>query len=138
MLMCCNRINTDALMANLFAASDEDTGLAPLEFSVASLREYFVFLSERFPVYVASDFSPQAVDDCVEAYPELYQMCQNEGGQTVIRLSGRKRPNLKFFNAPFSKDISTHISRMTKLFLNTEKKGEAPKCDYTISAEKME
>ncbi len=136
--MCCNRINTDALMANLFAASGEAAGPTPLEFSVASLREYFNFLSERFPVYVTSDFSPQAVDDCVEEYPELYQMCEDENGQTVIRSSGCGRPNLEFFNAPFSKDISTHISRMTRLFLNVDKNGEACKCDYNTSAVKRE
>jgi len=117
--MCCSRINTDVLLANLFAASGDFAGTRPVEFSVASVREYFSFLSERFPVYVTSDFSLQAVNDCVEEYPELYQKCKDENGQTVIRSSGCKHPNLEFFNAPFSKDISTHISRMTKLFLST-------------------
>ncbi len=123
--MCCNKINTDVLMANLFATSGEIAGHDPQEFSVASLKEYFAFLSANFPVYVASDFSTQAVYECVEKYPELYKMCKDESGQTVIRLSSDKIPNLKFFNAPFSKDISTHICRMTKLFLSTGKNGGA-------------
>jgi len=109
-------------MANLFAASGEIAGRDPPEFPVATLREYFTFLSANFPVYVASDFSTQAVYDCVEEYPELYQRCKDKSGKTVIRLSGNKIPNLEFFNSPFSKDISTHICRMTKLFLKTGKK----------------
>jgi len=117
--MCCNRINTDALMANLFAVSGEIAEQVPMEFSVSSLGDYLSFLSERFPVYVASDFSMQAVDECVEEYPELYQKCEDKDGQTVIRSSGRELPNLAYFNASFSKDISTHISRMTKLYLNS-------------------
>jgi len=116
--MCCNRVNTDVLMANLFAAMGNSDS-APREVSVDTLRKYFRFLSERFPVYVASDFSEQAVEDCIEEHPELYQKIKGEDGQTVIRASGRKCPNLEFFNAPFSPDISTHIKRMTKLFLDT-------------------
>lgn len=117
--MCCSRINTDALMANLFAASSENAEQAPIEFSVSALGDYLSFLSERFPVYVASDFSVQAVDECVEEYPELYQKDEGEDGQTVIRSPGLGRSDLEYFNASFSKDISTHISRMTQLYLKS-------------------
>lgn len=115
--MCCNRINTDALMANLFAASCASEDHVPGEFSLTSLGEYLDFLSERFPVYVASDFSRQAVDECIAEYPDLYQRIEGEGGELVVR-SGRLCPNLAYFNATFSENISAYIHNMTKLYLD--------------------
>lgn len=115
--MCCNRIDTDSLMANLFAVSRK-SGDAHLEaFSLTSLGKYLDFLSERFPVYVASDFSKQAVDECIAAYPDLYQRMEDETGELVVR-SGKLCPNLDYFNASFSENISTFINNMTKLYLN--------------------
>ena len=115
--MCCNRINTDALMANLFAVSRESEDSPPEEFSFTVLSEYLDFLSERFPVYVASDFSRQAIDECVAEYPDLYQRIENEGGELIVK-SGSLCPNLEYFNASFSESISAFINNMTKIYLS--------------------
>lgn len=115
--MCCNRIDTDALMANLFAVSCESEDTHPEGFSFTVLRKYLDFLSERFPVYVASDFSRQAIDECVAEYPDLYQLAEVEGEELIVK-SGNLCPNLEYFNASFSENISTFINNMTKMYLN--------------------
>ena len=115
--MCCNRIDTDALMANLFAVSRESVEPYPEEFSFTALRKYLDFLSERFPVYVTSDFSRQAIDECVAEYPDLYQRAESEGGELIVK-SGSLCPNLEYFNASFSESISTFINNMTKIYLS--------------------
>lgn len=63
--MCCNRINTDVLLANLFAVS-------PRRYTETDIRSYLDFLTECFPTYVTSDYSPQRIRECVAQYPELY------------------------------------------------------------------
>ena len=118
--MCCNRINADILMANLFAESHQFSGQSSeVKFSIDQLNEYFKFISDQFPVYVASNFSKQAVDECVSRYPAYYQF--EEDDNEVIK-SGEKYPDLDFFNAIYSESVSRYISRITQKYLDKIKK----------------
>ena len=70
-------------------------------------------------VYVASNFSKQAVDECVSRYPAYYQF--EEDDNEVIK-SGEKYPDLDFFNAIYSESVSRYISRITQKYLDKIKK----------------
>lgn len=120
--MCCNRINTDTLMANLFVASYKQKHVdstSKIMFSVEQLREYLQFLSDQFPVYVASNFSKEAVSECAHKYPLYYQLAEQDGELFVS--SGKEHPNLDFFNAIFSQSVSTYINRITDIYLSEMK-----------------
>lgn len=112
--MCCNRINTDALLANLFAVQ----GGQPWEnryFSMEFLKDYVDFLSTMFPEYLATDFCEEAVRECVAKYPTLYQIDETDDDFTVQ--ASEKRPNLKYFNAAYSIYISKYIEQITSAYL---------------------
>lgn len=111
--MCCCRINTDVLLANFFSKL-EDNKVATLN----DLRSYFNFLSERFFVYVTSDFCIEKVRECVNEYPELYQI-KNQGEDIVIE-HGCLIPNLEYFNAIYSDAVSSYIERMTSFFFSVK------------------
>lgn len=113
--MCCNRINTDALLANLFAVQDGE----PWEernFSMEFLKNYVEFLSKMFPEYLATDFCEQAVRECVAKYPTLYQIAEADDDDFTVQAS-EKRPNLKYFNAAYSASISKYIEQITNAYL---------------------
>lgn len=119
--MCCNRINTDTLMANLFATSYKIyNSPSKIVYSIEQLREYLQFLSDQFPVYVASNFSKEAVNECVHKYPLYYQLAEREDGEVIVR-SGKEHPNLDYFNAIFSESISTYIDRITNMYVREMK-----------------
>lgn len=107
--MCCTRINTEDLLANLFAKTETS------EYSLSTLQGYFTFLTEHFPLYVASDFSEQAVRKCAEKYPMLYQIRDQEGDLVVC--SGEQTPNLAFFNRALPSAVSEYLGRTTSSFL---------------------
>lgn len=107
--MCCTRINTEALLANLFAQT------ADQNYSLSDLQDYFTFLTEHFPLYVASDFSERAVRECVEKYPMLYQGREQDGDFIVC--PGEQIPNLSFFNRALPNAVSEYLGGTTSSFL---------------------
>lgn len=111
-VMCCYRINTEVLLANLFAGSSE----YPISYTVNNLNEYLRFLYERFPTYLATNFSEQAVYDCTVQYPELYLLSTNKEGVMVVK-SGGFRPNLDYFNSPYSTGVRNFIKGITNAYL---------------------
>ncbi len=108
--MCCNKINTDVLLANLFAVS-------PRKYTEEDIGSYLKFLVDRFPTYVTSDYSPQRIQECAVQYPELYSMAEQDGVMEV--LPGEVRPKLSYFNAIYPESVSSYIARSTESFLNT-------------------
>lgn len=112
--MCCYRINTEVLLANLFARSKE----YPISYSVHSVNGYLRFLSESFPTYLATNLSDQAICDCIVEYPELYRLSKDADGNIVVK-SGEFRPNLNYFNAPFTKGVCNYMENVTYAYLET-------------------
>lgn len=112
--MCCCRINTNVLLANFFSKL-EDNKVATLN----DLQSYFDFLSERFFVYVTSDFCVEKVRECVNEYPELYHI--KKQGEDIVIEHGSLIPNLKYFNSIYNEATSFYIERMTSLFLSMKK-----------------
>lgn len=109
--MCCNRINTDVLLANLFAASPRTR-----TYTEKDIGSYLDFLTDCFPTYVTSDYSPQRIQECAVQYPELYSMSEKDG---VVEITpGKIRPKLSYFNAIYPDSISSYITRSTKSFLS--------------------
>lgn len=103
-------------MANLFAVSQQSSGKSSeVKFSITQLNEYFEFLSNQFPVYVVSNFSEQAIEDCVLKYPLYYRFADENN--KVIK-SGETKPNLCYFNSIYSENISTYINRITQKFID--------------------
>ena len=92
--MCCNRINTDTLMANIFS-----TGIDKISFD--ELEHCLKCLSTYSPVYIISDLSKDAVRECVAAYPELFILSKDNGTELLIK-KGKKKPNLIFFNSGYT------------------------------------
>lgn len=64
--MCCCIINTEVLLANLFAKLK-----GAEQVSLQTIESYLNFLVDCFPVYVISDFSAASVKRCAEKYPKL-------------------------------------------------------------------
>jgi len=108
--MCCNRINTDVLLANLFAVSHRTH-------TDTEIRNYLDFLTDCFPTYITSDYSPQRIRECTVQYPKLYSMKEEDG--TIEVMPGERRPNLSYFNAIYPDNISSYIIRSTESFLQS-------------------
>ena len=109
--MCCNRINTDVLLANLFALTDD----YPVEYAFDYLKVYLRFLSERFPTYLTTNLSEQMVRECVARYPDLYQIF--ERGDELVVAAGELIPNLDYFNAVYPSSVSDYIKELTQSFV---------------------
>lgn len=110
--MCCCRINSDVLLANFYA-------LSPRSHTFEEISDYMSYLTERFPVYVATNFSLHSIKKCVESYPELYSMSDVNG--EVIVHSGKLTPNLQYFNSIYNEAVSDYIIRCTKNFVESQK-----------------
>lgn len=115
--MCCCRINTDVLLANLFSKFPGN-----LMVSLADLQVYLAYLSERFPTYVVSDCSLKAMRECVEAYPELYRAVERDGSFLIAR--GALSPKASYFNSQYPASIARYIGSLTDGFF--EKAQESP------------
>ncbi len=113
--MCCCRINTEVLMANLFAESAKSA-----TYTVDNLKCYLQFLSKGIPTYLSTNFSKKAVCDCVERYPKLYQISNKEDGTIIIR-SGSEFPNLEYFNAAYPTNMSEYIKKVTSVYVANNK-----------------
>lgn len=110
--MCCSRINTEILLANLFAKSSDR------QYSLSDLQGYLNFLTEHFPVYVASDFSEQAVRECAARYQMLYQVEEQENELVVY--PGELTPNLAYFNWVFPEGVVRFLEETTDSFLEQQ------------------
>ncbi len=113
--MCCCRIDTEVLMANLFAKSADTAA-----YTVDNLKCYVQFLAKEIPTYLSTNFSKTAVCNCVERYPNLYQMSSMEDGTIVIR-SGNEFPNLEYFNAAYPSNMSEYIKKVTSVYVANNK-----------------
>ena len=77
--MCCLRINTDVIWAQLFAVSSY-----PIYFTMEDIKKYFHFLSEKFLVYLTTNLSEHNIICCIEMYPELYILSKNKNGGGLL------------------------------------------------------
>lgn len=108
--MCCIRINTDVILANIFA-------LQRTSVTIDDLTAYVEFLSKMSPTYVSTDFAESSVKYSVEKYPTLYSIEEKQDGDFVV-LAGEKRPNLQFFNSLYSDSWASYLQRITKAYLS--------------------
>lgn len=108
--MCCCRVDTSVLLANLFAKLKRET-----EISEKTVQNYLDYLTEVIPTYVSSDFSRHALLCCVEEYPELYKI--RESSEETLISAGELRPNLEFFNSKYSEPVARFIERLADSFV---------------------
>lgn len=110
--MCCCRVNTNILMANLFAKYDKPTGL-----SYNQIERFYNYMFENFYVYMPSDFCLEKIKECVREYTQLYTI--NKDGESIIVKRGELKPNLEYFNSIYSEANSKYIERLTSSFIET-------------------
>ena len=115
--MCCIRIDTDVLLANFFAQKYP----ANKKFcaSIDVLEDYLLFLSGMFSQYLATDFCEQKVEECIAKYPQLYRRL--EANSVLLVVSGNLVPNLEYFNALYSDEVSKYIQKVTKVYLQSQR-----------------
>ncbi len=111
--MCCNRIDTDAILANLFAVPDGGIHGYTLE----QIESYFSFVVESWPCYVSTDFSRREVYACIQRYPELYCVSRKPGERERVR-RGKLRPSLTFFNAAFSESAAKYLADISEVYVD--------------------
>lgn len=109
--MCCCEVNTDVLLANLFAKKKNGDGV-----TLNVLKDYLNFLSQWIPIYVTSNLCKEEIIICAEHYKELYEL-RDENGEIKI-FPGKTSPKLSYFNNCYNKSIGEYIERLTDLFLN--------------------
>lgn len=115
--MCCDRINTDTLLANLFASGRRNY------YTFEELSEYYNCLLSSSAMYLASDFCEDSVRQCADRYPTLFRAYE-DAGHTLVVYSGSARPNLQFFNAAYSVDMRDYIQRITEFYVSRLLKNE--------------
>lgn len=109
--MCCDRINTDTLLANLFASGRRNY------YTFEELSGYYDCLLSSSAMYLASDFCEASVRQCADRYPTLFRAYE-DAGQALVVYSGTARPNLQFFNAAYSADMGDYIQRITNFYVS--------------------
>lgn len=109
-----DRINTDVLLANLFASGRRKY------YTLGELSEYLEFLRSCSGMYLGSDFCDESVRLCADRYPTLFYYEDVEGAPVVH--SRTAQPNLQFFNAPYSADMRDFIQRVTNYYVSTRSK----------------
>lgn len=112
-IMCCCRIDTDVLMANLFAESADND----VRYTMENMGDYLNFLSQKIPIYLSTNFSEETVFKCAQRFPKLYKFSKDENG-TIIVESGNSRPNLEYFNASYSANVSDYIKKITRVYID--------------------
>ena len=113
--MCCSRLNTEVILANLIAAKGRSA-----RFSMEDLESYVQFLSDSIPGYVTSDLCEERVLECAAEYPQLYQAHYTPEGDLVVQ-AGKMCPCVDFFNSGYSREAAGHIREMSNLFLAAER-----------------
>lgn len=110
--MCCIRINTDVILANIFAIRD-------VPISANELSDYVNFMYSYMPTYVITDFCKESVKEVVDIYHELYIFEEKDGSFVVS--AGKMMPNLKFFNSRYSDAVALCIQRGTKFYFDPQR-----------------
>lgn len=100
------------MLANIFAVQRE-----PIE--IDDLKAYLKFLSDMFPIYIATDFGESSIGHVVQQYPTLYHI--HEQGRNFVISAGIDRPNLKFFNSVYSDDLASYLQKITKFYMESER-----------------
>ncbi len=115
--MCCNRIDTDTILANLFAVTDGEAR----GYTLPQIEKYFTFLVESWPCYVSTDFSKQEIYACVRRYPELYRVSRESEEEEHVQ-PGTLRPSLAFFNAGFSESANKYLKEISMVYMTKLKR----------------
>ena len=108
--MCCLRVDTDVILAQLFAASKY-----PVSYTMEDIKKYFNFLSQKFPVYLTTNLCEDLVVSCTEEYPELYVLSNN--GKEIVVKSGNFYPNLDYFMTMFQEGNKNYMKIVTESYL---------------------
>lgn len=111
MCVCCFRFNTELLLANLFEHSNY-----PVKYSYEEVHDYFRFMTDKFPTYLSTDLSEQALYDCAAEYPEVYAAYKDE--DRVMIESKDFKPNLKYFNSCYPVGVSHYLGVVTDEYLS--------------------
>lgn len=104
--MCCV-INTDTLLANLFAKGVQVVSI----FDLVKLLKY---IGEGIHTEVVSDLSRTSVLRCASLYPN---MVQSKDG--TVATVGSRVPDPEYFMDRYSKPTAKHIDQLTDAFLAT-------------------
>ena len=110
-MMCCYRINTEVLLANLFVNSEY-----PVDYTYDDVHNYFRYMAEKFPTYLCTDLSEQALYDCGAEYPDIYTVYRSKDGKVTVR-SKEYKPNLDYFNVSYSYGLRNYMEYVTKEYL---------------------
>lgn len=106
--MCCIRINTDVLLANLFGSEERKT------LSVRDIDAYIRFLARRFPSYLVSDFSEYKLVEAAEKYPKFYRIADKE--ELSVK-PGKKVPDRDLVNEIYPGIVSNYLKNLTDLYM---------------------
>lgn len=109
--MCFDRIGTDVLLANLFARGEEN------RYTFDELSKYHNYVIAMSGETVRSDFCEDSIRQCADHYSLLFVL-EEDAGRVVAVRRGKVRPNLKFFNSSYSKDMKDFIQRVTIDYLH--------------------
>lgn len=110
----CTRIDTDVLLAYLFAVDAK----CDSQYSFAMIREYLRFLSDRFPTYITTDLSKDKICECVANHPKLYTLCEKDGELFIA--AGELIPNIDYFATIYPDDTKNYIKRLTTVFVKKQ------------------
>lgn len=109
--MCCYRINTDVLLANLLVNS-----AYPVSYSYDDIHNYLRFMTDKFPTYISTNLSEQALYDCADEFPEVFKVYKDSDGKVVVHSTDYK-PNVDYFNSSYSLGLCNYIDVVTKQYL---------------------
>lgn len=102
--MCCV-INTDTLLANLFAKGVQVV-------SIFDLEKLLKYIGEGIHTEVVSDLSQTSVLRCASLFPNMVQ--SKDGATATV---GSKVPDPEYFMNRYSKPTAKHIDQLTDAFL---------------------
>lgn len=107
--MCCMRVNTDVILANIFSVQR-------IPVTLNDLTAYINYLFEVSPTYVTTDLNEESVRSVVSMYPGLYTIEEYPNGNFVVS-AGSLKPKLQFFNKVYPDSIASYLQRVTKAYL---------------------
>lgn len=116
--MCCIRIYTSTMLANIFAIQRN-----PVTYK--TMDKYVKFLADMFPTYLVTDFSEQSLIDAANDYPNLFKYTEEPDGLITMH-AGERRPNLPYFNYPFPETTLKYYTNITKHFFDELKQPAPP------------
>lgn len=116
-MACCYRFDTEVLLANLFVNSKY-----PVSYSYEDVHNYFRYLTDKFPIYLYTNLSEQALYDCSKCYPELYSVYKKDNGEVIIRSKSHK-PSLNYFNSLYQSGCRYYLESISEEYVK-EKESE--------------